>query len=399
MTAAAKGLFETAGAGDILSVRDLPFAPKAVIAWWSQQEQLGVESGNRGGIGFWTTQGTGAVAWASRDGVETIDARTVAEPIGLLGLDDPTSPPAMRAELARLERDGFTLRWLERPEKPWIVHYLAFGGPDLAAEVGWTAAPGTPQARGLALPAHDDQVLVFAPTAIPSGADGAAGLALGIGAAGPGGQAAATYGAPQGAAPGAVTGAQSVSESVLLAHKHQAFAATGRVDHEGTATIVDWSTAGPDAGQVCYLALHGVRAAVGFDLSPSRPGALRTKVGFEPEALLVFSWGLGPSDRAKNIGRLCIGGASTGASGCAGWDDRNTATPTTGTQVHSSSSSILVVTDTQTGDIHAEAALRSLDPRGFTLDWTASDEKQRQFAYLAFASTPSPRRRFRFPGR
>ena len=44
---------------------------------------------------------------------------------------------------------------------------------------------------------------------------------------------------------------------------------------------------------------------------------------------------------------------------------------------------MLVVTDTQTGGVHAQAALKSIDDRGFTLDWTESDGKPRQFGYVA----------------
>ncbi len=397
MTAVAKGVFEATASGPVETVRGLPFAPRAVIAWWSQQRNLGIEHGNRGGIGFWTMHGTGAIAWASLDGAERASAMTIAEPIGLLGLDEPGAPPSMRAELTRLESDGFTLSWLERPKTAWIVHYLAIGG-DFDAVVGWTSPPRGPKSEGLGVPARDDQVLLFAPTAIPSGAHAAPGLALGIGVAGPGGQAAAAFSVCDGSPPGAVTGAQSTSESIVLAHGSEAISAVGRVGNDASETTIDWSKAEPTAGQVCYLALQGIRATVGTDRSPTTPRRMRTKVGFEPEGLLLFSWGLGPSDVPKRIGRLCIGGASRESSGCAGWDDRNTASSTTGTHVHSSTSNMLIVTDTQTGDIHAAATLRSLDRRGFTLDWTDSDGKEREFAYLALASDYSARRRFRVRG-
>ena len=46
----------------------------------------------------------------------------------------------------------------------------------------------------------------------------------------------------------------------------------------------------------------------------------------------------------------------------------------------------VTVTNTQTGGIHAAAALASIDRDGFTLDWTSSDGLQREFAYVALAA-------------
>jgi len=401
MTTAAKGQFTTSGVGDVLSVRGLTFAPKAVVAWWSQQDDEGVESGNRGGIGFWGGAGTAAVAWTSRNGAATVRARTIAEPVGLLGLDDPGAEPSMRAELAGFDPDGFRLRWLLRPERPWVVHYLALGGPGLAVEVGWRPAPSAPQMHELGFRASGDQVVLFAPTAVLPGSDQREGLALGIGMVGPGGQAAATYAARDGASPGSVTGAQSASSALLLAQEDGSLAMAGKAFLDGPAATIDWTAAGPDAGQICFLALRGLRASVGTHLSPSRPGRRRTKVGFPPEALLLFSWGLSPAAHPKGIGRLCIGATSGDSTGCAGWDDRNGTGEMTYTHCVSSSTSILVVTDTdtETGGVHAEALLHSLDRRGFTLDWKASDGKEREFAYLALATPRSARRRVRFPKR
>ena len=141
-----------------------------------------------------------------------------------------------------------------------------------------------------------------------------------------------------------------------------------------------------------------MRAIVGVDRSPTRPGAVVTRVGFRPSALLFFSWGLGASATPRGIGRLCLGAAAAGEAGCVSWDDRNVTSPETATRVRSSGTHVLVVVDTRTGGIHAQAELASVDEGGFTLDWTVSDGTAREFVYVALgaaaASGRAPRRRW-----
>jgi hypothetical protein len=190
--------------------------------------------------------------------------------------------------------------------------------------------------------------------AAPAGGD----LTIGLGAIAAGGRAAAGYTVPDDGPPGAVVGSQ----------------------RRGVAAV------GAPAPRFAYLALTGVRAKVGADESTAGPGRKRTRVGFRPEGLLLFSWGLGASKSPKGIGRLCLGAASGEASGCTSWDDRNVSAPETCTHVASSDERALLVTDTQTGGLHAEAERAGFDERGFTLDWRRSDRGRREFLYVALGA-------------
>jgi|RhiMetdeSRZDD1v2_1073273.scaffolds.fasta_scaffold05486_2 hypothetical protein len=351
---ASKGVLATV-ADPRQTIDRLGFRPAALVAWWSRQDGHGVGSGNRGGIGFWTSEHCAAVAWASEDG--TPDARTAhaAEPVAILGLAGASGEVAMRAQV-EFGPDGVTLTWTPPPMEPWLVHFLALGGASIrSAQVGW--APSAPAAGGA------DLVLVA-----PAG-----GATIGIGAGDGRRRAAAGYSVAPGSAPGAVSGAQ-------------------RTD----ASIVDL---GRPVRRACYLALAGVRAKVGADVSPTRPGPRQTRVGFRPEALLLFSWGLAASRRPRGIGRLCLGGAAGPESGCVGWDDRNATAEVTATHVRSSGDDVLVVADTRTGGIHARAKLTGADDGGFTLDWSAADVVRRQFAYVALAESGSVGRVRRLAGK
>jgi hypothetical protein len=343
---AAKGVLTTAVGAETIS--GLGFRPLAVVAWWSRQDGHGTEHGNRGGIGFWTAAECASVAWASEDAASPTRTRHIAESAALLGLAGPGGDVAMRAGVDTFDVDGLTLRWATRPSETWVIHFLALGGASLrSAGVGWTSEAPTAGGVDAVLEGLRADLVLVLPVAGPT---------IGIGAASRRGRAAAGYAARDGSAPGVVTGAQRSDAAIVS------------VDGQPR--------------RACYLALEGVRATVGIDSSPTRPGTKRTRAGFRPDALLLFSWGLAASHEPKAIGRLCLGGASGIESGCSSWDDRNVEAGETATHAHSSTEHALVVTDTQTGGIHARAKLVSVDERGFTLDWTESDGKSREFAYV-----------------
>jgi hypothetical protein len=46
--------------------------------------------------------------------------------------------PDADAQLTAMTTDGFTINWVNPPSQPWIIHYMALGGPDIT-----TATVGT----------------------------------------------------------------------------------------------------------------------------------------------------------------------------------------------------------------------------------------------------------------
>jgi hypothetical protein len=396
--AAVKGVFTTDGTGDSQSIGGLGLAPRAVIAWWSRQDGDGVARGNRGGLGFWAVgSGSVAVGWASDDGAAPTRTAHLADTAALLGLDAGADTHSMRADVASFDPDGFTLAWTTRPKTRWIVHFLALGGPALtAAHVGWITSPTSPQRQSVMLDAIRPDLVLFAPTAAEQISVPVGGLSIGIGAAAGTQQAAAGYVSRNGAEAGEVGGGQRSDAAILVVRDMTTFAALGRIVEHGPQDVtIQWSPAGPDPQRVLYLALEGIRCKVGTDISPSAPESRSTKrLGFRPDALLFFTWGLHAKTETTDIGRLCIGGAtSPAASGCASWDDRDVDAHPTVTHVCSSTRDVLVVTNTQTGGIHAAASLASIDSGGFSLAWTRSDGLEREFAYVALGGQDGGRLR------
>ena len=167
-----------------------------------------------------------------------------------------------------------------------------------------------------------------------------------------------------------------------------AFGRLVSIDPDGFT--VEWYGNVGKLGSVMCLAVQGGRYKIGADVSSQAPGERRTaRVGFRPDALLAFSWGLPPSTEAKEVGRLSLGAADSSACGCASWDEEHRTAPPTKTHVHSDEALILVP-DTRTGGVHSRAGVSKLDSDGFTLDWDQSDGP-RQFVYVAFGSSAADR--------
>lgn len=376
---AAKGSFVTDGDVELQSIGDCGFRPRAVIAWWSRQTRHGTERANRGGMGFWTAEGSASVAWRSADEETSTRTGHVADAAALVGLGDAGEEIAMRAQVESLDASGFTLRWTTRPVEQWIIHFLALGGTSVGgSRVGWITLDASLARVDMGLADLRPDLLLLVPAPLETSAR-TEDLTIGIGAVSARGQAAAGYSCRDGAAPGVVIAAQRSDIAVVALDALKGVATAGAFRHGR----LRWCGGEREAHRFCYLAVEGLRVKVGTDVSTAGPGARRTRVGFRPEALLLFSWGLAPSPQPRRIGRLCVGAASGPMSGCTSWDDRNVDAGHTCTHVASSVEHALLVTDTRTGGIHAHAELSSIDDQGFTLDWRRSDGGPRQFAYVA----------------
>ena len=350
--AAAKGSFTTTADQERQSIDGFGFRPAAVIAWWACQSTAGTKRGNRGGVGFWTATDSGSVTWSSADGETVSRTAQLSDEVALTGLDGAEPGIAMRARVESFDEDGLTLRYLVRPSKPWIVHFLALGGPAVEdARVGWTSVRST---KSL----DDTGLVLCAPVPAESGIV-TRGLAVGLGARASRGRAVAGYLSPDGAEPGSVTGAQ----------------------RSGTP-FLDWPGERSESDRYCYLLVDGLHARIGTDVSHAGTGTRHTRVGFRPDAVILFSWGLRRSPDWNTMGRFCLGAVAGDQSGCISWDDRDGDPRETLTHVRSSTDQALIVADSRSDAFHAHASLASMDDDGFTLNWM-SDKAGREFAYVA----------------
>jgi hypothetical protein len=399
---AAKGLFRldlrTARQGR-RHVEEIGFRPRALVLWWSLQEDAGTAPGNRGGIGIAAEASEeAAVAWAADDAADPGVLSRWTGHTALLGFDNPLAPAPTLSGRALWTDRGFALDCAESTGGIWHVHYLALGGEDLRHAAVRRLALERSGASAVGGLGFRPDFLLFLPGAGGTVSGPEPGLIQGIGAAtGPDAQAAAAFTASADGTRTSVRGAQRADAVVALPDpagsvELDAFARLVSLDPDGFTleTMLRGSTSLP----LACLALAGGRYAVGTETGPQAPERAVTKdVGFEPSGLLVFTWGLEASGAVKDIGRLCLGGASASAEvGCLTWAARNRQSWPLEPRVRSTTESLVEVLDTRSGDLHARAALEKLRSDGFSLDWLVSDGHRREFAYVAFGSVPPPRR-------
>jgi hypothetical protein len=106
--------------------------------------------------------------------------------------------------------------------------------------------------------------------------------------------------------------------------------------------------------------------------------------------------------RARDIGRLCLGGFSREGVGCLSWSVRARGAWPLDPRARSSSESAFEVIDTTSDELHARATLSGLGRRRFSLAWPVRDRYRRDFGYVAFGSElrrPTVRDRLRLLGR
>jgi hypothetical protein len=375
------------GGGNAQVLRGLGFRPRAVVAWWTCQSGHGVAAGNRGGLGFWTSSGAVSVGWSSEDGAPEVRASQVTADAALVGFSADGTTLGLTGSLASLDADGLTIAWTIAPTETWIVHFLALGGDGLTdARAGLSTVDGAATQSALDSLETDASLVLVAPARGGSDDVSRDGSIVGLGARSFSQQVACAYSVQSGATPGDVAGAQRHGVSIVLPELDRATCSGVLGGRFGAATI-QWSDPPGRAHRVCHLTLEGIRVHVGVALSPTEPGKRRTRIGFRPDAILFFSWGLGAAQETKRIGRLCVGAASArDVLVCGGWDDRNAEDSRTGTHVVSSTDEVLVVTDTQSGGVHAAASVCEIGRRGFRLAWAASDGKTREVLFIALGA-------------
>jgi hypothetical protein len=377
-------------------VEELPFRPRALVLWWSRQKELGLASGNRGGIGIAVDGSEQACsAWAADAAVPTTLTRLAGD-TALVGMGDPTEPRAALRGVVSYSGAGFALDWSALADGVWHVHYLALGGSELHGATVGKLPLNRPAVTPVTRLGFSPEFLLFLAGAGEASAEPIVGLSHGIGlATGETRQAAVGIVAQVGDRSSTVRSSQRTDAVVALpelkpSNEFDLLARLVSLDSDGFT--LDVLHAAPKPLPLAYLALAGGRYATGADTAPQTSRRSKTaSVGFEPAALLTFSWGMARSANAKEVPRLCLGGADgRGNAGCLSWTIRSRGVWPLEPRVRSVLGSVVEVMDTKSGNLHARAVFDRADSHGFTLDWD-TDGLRREFAYAAFASATARR--------
>ena len=357
-------------------VEELGFRPRALVLWWCHEQS----SGCAGGIGF-ATDGAGeaSTAWVGDNALAPGGLSRCGADAPLLFHADPQMRDASVHGQIRFEARGFSVDCDREPEQPWLVHYLALGGPDVRGAAVHSLVlddTGTRTVNGLG----------FTPSVVLAtvGAGSTAGeprpdLAVAFGAAGLQSQVAGGFVAQAGAGEAIVRGTQCTDAVAVLpaVEAPGEIAALSRVvsfDEDGfTLETTHLASELP----LAVLALAAADSAVGLGSASSRT----TTVGFDPSGALVFGTGLTAMSHSHDFGRLCMGGFSRDRrTGCISWTFR--ARPF-GPRSRSTDEASFDVVDTTSGELHARAKLSALGRRRFSLRWVR-DRPPRDFGFVAF---------------
>jgi hypothetical protein len=364
---------------------DLAFQPHALVVWWCREPPAGCT----GGIGFATDgQGEACSAWAAEDAVAPGVLRRLESQTALLFCDDPRASDAPIQGRIQFTDRGFLVQCDRPPNCAWVVHYLALGGSDVrGAAVRSMVLDGTGVSAVESLGFAPRLVLATA-AAGPGSGESRPDLSVTFGAAaGPNQQVAAGFVARVERSRTVVRGAQCAGALAVV----PAAAASGGLgalvrvvsfDRDGfTVDAVDATSQIPLAA----LVLGGGRYRAGLDRARSRS----TAVGFEPAGTLLFGTGLAAMSRARDIGRLCLGGfSSERGTGCVSWSVRARGAWPLEPRSRSSSESAFEVIDTTSGELHARAIPLNRGRRRFSLAWPVRDRYRRDYGYVAFGSEP-----------
>jgi hypothetical protein len=373
--------------------------PKALILWTSGKTNETASAGFSFGLGV--TDGTTDVATAmeAANGVASSQsARRMA--LKAITLVNSAQTTIAEADLASWNASSFTLSWTTNNSSAYVIHYLAIGGPQVSAKVVTWTAPGSPSNRPVTgVGFRPEAVLHFntggAFTTAPPFFTGNAVFGIGVMDRG-GGQWASMVGDTASAnPPSTASRSQKTDSTIFTTTDAPALAVTKEatfvsMDTGGFTVNFTAQSSSANMTQLFSLALTGVRAKAGAfsKVTGAAPASQPiTTPGFRPGAVLFYSYqGTAQTAAVSNPhSRIGIGasdGTNEGSSAIAVADN---VSPTNVDGVDKTSKVFMKV-DNATMNIDAEADLQSLDPSGFTLNWTRNDAVATQICFLALGA-------------
>jgi hypothetical protein len=382
----AKGIVQLKAA---TAARRLGFRPQALVLWWCREPPAGCT----GGIGFGAgAGGEASVAWVADDALNSGAPSQLGADTALLLYEDPSDPDSTARGHVHFDDHGFSFDFDREAKHEWLVHYFAVGGSGVpGAAVRCLTLDDTGRRSITGLEFEPGIVLATAGAGSMEGVARQDGLAVAFGAAtGPTRQVAAGFVGHVDSDRSIVRGAHYADSLAVLPAVDgfggiEAVARLVSLDRDGFT--VETTHAVPDL-PLALLAIGGDHYSVGLGDAASP----RTAVGLEPAGALLFGTGLAAMPRARDIGRMCLGGFSDAEnSGCVSWAVRARGAWPLAPRSRSSADGPFEVIDTTSDELHARASLSAVGSRGFSLAWPVSDQYRRDFGYVAVGSRPRKR--------
>jgi len=369
------------------AVSGLGFTPKAILFWGNGQSLDGSTASASGPIAalgpYWgmAVSASSQVAIAYGDDFATGSGITF-DTISACIISRTATTNRFAASLVTMDVDGFTVNFSIANATAYPINYFAFGGADLTVAIKAVVTPTTTgpfAVTGVGF--KPDAQIAIGIDAI-SGTEGyALGLASGSTKRG---ALAAGFDAT------AVGGVQRNNKVWTVVR------GSAGVVREADLTSFDtdgftwnFNAAPAQASTVYTLNFKGGQYSVGTFLQKTSAGSQAyTGVGFQPVGLLCLTGGFTAGAAVNTTEQNTMTGAASSASaravvyygsGVAGVAELDR------TAIYSDRA------DNSSGTLNAKADLTSLDPDGFTLNYSSADAVAREVIYFAVGNPAGPR--------
>ena len=349
--------------------------PKALILWTVGKTNETLSSGFYYGIGMSDASMSVALGDVQpRRSHDVVESRRIAsKAITLVQGGEVT---VAEADLASSSSASFTLNWTTNDAQPYVVHYLAIGGPQVSAKiVNWQTptAPASKSVTGFGfqpeavLHLYAGAAFVNAPPFSQTNA------VLGMGAMDKTGAQWAIQASDASAQNPTVASRAQRNDAAIYMYTDTGTAGVTKdavfVSMNSSGFTLNFTTANANAAQVYSLALAGLRAGVGTfnKTTAAAPASQSVSSGFAPGAVLLASYNIGPQTAASSEPICSFGlGASDGTDEASSAIYSADAVTTTSVDGLDKTSKVLLKMNTPPLD--AEADMASFGPTGFTLE-------------------------------
>jgi hypothetical protein len=343
------------------------------------------------GLSDGTTSGSGSSA--SQNGVATSAvARRMADKALTIVKWDQTL--LAEADLSSWNSSSFTLNWTTNDTLAYTVHYLLIAGGDVSAKVvrwqmptavGNVSVTGTGFQPTAVIHLHTGSGFVATPpaSAVNSG--------FGLGVMDFGGTQWATEMFAANGTGGADTQRAEATDAAIytIANDLSVTKKGSFASMDSNGFTVDFTTvANANAGQIYSLALYNVNVKAGNFTKTTGAAPVSqsiTGTGFAPSAVFFHSFQDTTQAAPVAQSRMSYGASDVVTEGASAFADTDTANPTNFTAVDKTTKAFVKV-DNSTATVDAEADMTSLDPDGFTVNWTTNDAVATEMLYMGFAN-------------
>lgn len=370
------------------------FQPKYGLFYTTKVTSAGFAANRNFGLGMiagdTTARGISHTSGDAQTTSATIGRRQNNDAIGLISCAGGIVTPTTVGDITSWNSDGWTVNWVNVDDGLVLVHYLVVGGDDITNTwCGTILTPTTTGSVGYTDPGFQPDLLVMATLGEANTVPGSftqGRLAIGA-AASPSQQQSLTV-HDSDSIPTQV--ASIMAPSILdVENLGSTKFLANLVSMDATGWTLNWSATQATQTPVFVLAVKGGKYYVGQDTQKTSTGTQpKTGFGFSPKGLFFMGIDRTSSGtKSVTLSKLSVG-ATDGTNQAAVWGESADNVSTTDCNSYAATDGVIVHAS-NSATLNAKAAIDSLDPDGYTLNWVTADATAREFMVIGVGASPA----------